>query len=229
MKPTSTSFFRFRSSGHYFFRSGSANNIRRSRRLFPVGPVMIVSPSRAKKLYESLSRNMYRAFSPMARLRSNVSPSATAPAAGLFPSTPSVPALSTAIFFPAIFFTHASTNDAFLPPMPLPFTGELSSPSAITATRCRGLALRNSLSCANRYSAAVSTGQSSVALSQHATNPSASVAWCAGWNKSSSPSSNKKCALRNAASPCFGVSGILPSTSHCRSTAGNSPPAKTPL
>src|SRR5271167_3126780 len=53
---------------------------------------------------------MYRAFNPIARLRSKVSPSATAPAAGLFPSTPSVPALSTAIFFPAILFTQTKSR-----------------------------------------------------------------------------------------------------------------------
>ena len=77
-----------------------------------------------------------------ARARSSVSPSATAPAAGLDPSLPSVPALSTAIFFPAIFSTQSSTKAELRPPTPSPVTGELTSPSAMTATRRPGLALR---------------------------------------------------------------------------------------
>ena len=72
-------------------------------------------------------------------------PSATAPAAGLEPSLPSVPALSTAIFFPAIFSTQSSTKAELRPPTPSPVTGELTSPSAMTATRRPGFALAQTL------------------------------------------------------------------------------------
>ena len=101
------------------------------------------------------------AFSP----RATVVPSATAPAAGLLPSMPSVPALSTAIGWPAIFAAHASTNVALRPPIPLPVTGELTSPSASSATRLPGFAWRKSASCRSKKSAALSTGQSSVEFS----------------------------------------------------------------
>ena len=47
-------------------------------------------------------------------------PSAAAPAAGLDPSFPSVPALSTVIFLPAILSTHSSTNAELRPPSPSP-------------------------------------------------------------------------------------------------------------
>src|SRR5881394_2202316 len=107
-------------------------------------------------------------------------PFATAPAPELLPSIPSVPALSTATFSPAIFSTQASTNAEFLPPIPFPVTGELTSPSAIKATRRPRCITRNSASCLSNASAAFSTGHSSVELSQHVTKPNASAAWCAG-------------------------------------------------
>jgi hypothetical protein len=159
---------------------GSAINIRRSRKLFPVGPVRIASPSLAKKVCASLRRSASPRSSPAARARASVSPSATAPAAGLLPSIPSVPALKTATFAPAIFSTQASTNAAFRPPVPFPVTGELTSPSAITATRRPGCAPRKSSSCRSKFSAAFSTGQSSVVLSHAVMQPSASAARCAG-------------------------------------------------
>ena len=57
-----------------------------------------------------------------------------------------VPALNTATRLPAIFSTQASTNAEFLPPIPSPVTGELTSPSAINATRSPKCACRNSSS-----------------------------------------------------------------------------------
>jgi aminopeptidase N len=114
----------------------SASKIRRSRKLFPVGPVKIASPSFEKKVNASLRSKKSRGLSPCCRARFSVSPSATAPAPGLFPSTPSVPALNTATLFPAILSAQHKTNAEFLPPRPSPFTGELTSPSAIRATRC---------------------------------------------------------------------------------------------
>ncbi len=155
---------------------GSAIRIRRSRKLFPVGPVRTVSSNRAKNVCASLRLNASRGSSLAARARASVSPSATAPAAGLFPSIPSVPALKIATLFPSILSTQASTKAEFLPPIPFPVTGELSSPSAISATRRPACAFRNSSSCLSKYSAAFSTGQSSVVLSQVVLNPSASAA-----------------------------------------------------
>ena len=87
-----------------------------------------------------------------------MSPSATAPAAGLFPSIPSVPALNTVILRPAIFSTHASTNAEFLPPMPFPVTGEATSPSAIKATRWPGFSRFKSSNCPSSASTAFSIG-----------------------------------------------------------------------
>src|ERR1017187_355199 len=87
-----------------------ASRILRSRRLFPVGPVSIASPSALKNGYASNLSSAARASSPRRRARSRVVPSTTAPAARLLPSTPSVPALSAVILSPAIFSTHASAN-----------------------------------------------------------------------------------------------------------------------
>src|SRR5881394_3120532 len=61
-----------------------------------------------------------------------------------------------------------------------PVTGELTSPSAINATRCPRWIVCNSSSWPSSDVAAFSTGQSSVELSQQVTNPRASAAWCAG-------------------------------------------------
>ena len=77
--------------------------------------------------------------SPTAAARASVSPSATAPAAGLLPSIPSVPALNHRIGFPAIFGTHARTNAELRPPIPLPVTGLLTSPSASNRNRPAGI------------------------------------------------------------------------------------------
>ena len=161
------------------FPCPSISNTRKSRKLFPVGPVITASSSAAKNLCASLSRNAAAGSKPSVRAREIVSPSATAPAAGLFPSIPSVPALKTVIFRPAIFCAQASTNAEFLPPTPFPVTGELTSPSAISATRSPGFSRCHPSSCSSKYPAAFSTGQSSVELSQQVTKPQASVAWCA--------------------------------------------------
>ncbi len=83
------------------------------------------------------------------------------------------------IVSPAIFFTESSTNARFLPPMPSPVTGELTSPSAMTATDFPGFACLSAASCARRKSTAFSTGQLSVVLSQTVMNSMDSEARCA--------------------------------------------------
>ena len=158
----------------------STNNTLKSLKLFPVGPVTTASSDLAKNVPASLARKNSATFIPSSPALANVKPSATAPAAKLFPSIPSVPQLNTLTRFPAIVSAHANTNAAFLPPTPGPVTGELTSPSAINATRRPPCTAENSSSCFNKYSAASTTGQSSVELSQHVINPIASAARCAG-------------------------------------------------
>ena len=140
----------------------------------------MASPSFEKNVNASLRRKESFGSSPASPARSSVCPSATAPAPELFPSIPSVPALKTATFFPAIFSTLDSTKAEFRPPVPFPVTGELTSPSAISATRCPRYSARNSSSCCSNDSTAFSTGQSSVELSQQVTKPNASAVRCAG-------------------------------------------------
>src|SRR5208337_2289934 len=95
-----------------------ASRIRRSRRLLPVGPVTTASPNASKNGCASNLSRAAAASSPCACARATVVPSATAPAAVLLPSIPSVPALSTVTFSPAIPCAHASANCWFRPPTP---------------------------------------------------------------------------------------------------------------
>src|SRR5271170_6438882 len=113
----------------------TASKILRSRRLFPVGPVSIASPSALKNGYASNFSSAARASSPRACARDSVEPSAIAPAEGLLPSMPSVPALSTVIFSPAIFSAQASANCWLRPPTPPSVTFTVTSPPEIKHTR----------------------------------------------------------------------------------------------
>src|SRR5262245_56634555 len=72
-----------------------ATKIRHSRRLLPVGPVTIASPRALKKLNESLFCKLRSSQTPFSPPRRSASGSVIAPAAGLLPSIPSVPALNT--------------------------------------------------------------------------------------------------------------------------------------
>ena len=86
-----------------FVSGHQASSTRKSLTLFPVGPVWTASPSFSNSGNELNPLKCAPTSSPAFCARSRVVPSATAPAAGLVPSIPSVPALSAAMFSPAIF------------------------------------------------------------------------------------------------------------------------------
>ena len=64
----------------------------------------------------------------------DISDSAIAPAASVFPSIPSVPTETMTVFLFCLFkfFNMYKTNSWFLPPFPLPFTITVVSPPKIT-------------------------------------------------------------------------------------------------
>ena len=70
----------------------SLSRMRRSRRLFPVGPVSRVSPSAVNSGQASKAASAACGSKPRACARATVAGSARAPAAGLLPSAPSLPA-----------------------------------------------------------------------------------------------------------------------------------------
>ena len=129
-----------------YARPHSANNILKSLKLFPVGPVTTASSNRAKNVSASLARKNSAASipnSPRPRQRLTIRHRPrrkTIPIDPIRPRDSTPPRAS-----PAIFSTHASTNAEFLPPTPGPVTGELTSPSAINATRLPAMRRRKFL------------------------------------------------------------------------------------
>lgn len=111
----------------------------KSLMLFPVGPVMMLSSKASNNGNALNSTNAWSSGRPRDRARSLVVPSTIAPAAELFPSIPSVPALSTAIFSPATLVAQYSANCWFLPPTPTrpawPPIFTVTSPPEIRQTR----------------------------------------------------------------------------------------------
>ena len=109
----------------------AASRMRRSRTFVPVGPVAITSPSATKNEYESLRRRKSSTSSPIAVARSMVVLSTIAPAAGLLPSMPSVPAQSATVLDTFRDRVRRKAVSRFRPPMPLPRTGHANSPPEI--------------------------------------------------------------------------------------------------
>src|SRR5882724_3658314 len=117
----------------YFCSQSAASRMRTSRTFVPVGPVAITSPNATKNEYESLRRRKSSTSSPIAVARSIVVLSTIAPAAGLFPSRPSVPAQNVTVP-KEIDLLRRSADSRLRPPVPLPWTGHANSPPEIKQT-----------------------------------------------------------------------------------------------
>src|SRR5438105_14223623 len=107
-----------------------------SRTFVPVDPVVIASPSAMKNEYESLRLRKSLASSPRAFARWIVVLSMIAPAAGLLPSMPSVPAQTATVSDEMLFSDLASrkAESRLRTPIMLPWIGHANLLSDTTQT-----------------------------------------------------------------------------------------------
>ena len=156
-------------------RNNFLSIIRRSRTFVPVGPVTIASPSSQRTRMNRFSREMTQRPNLTLGLGSKSVSSAIAPAAGLLPSIPSVPALRTTMFcLRSISIAQRRTVSRLRPPRPSPngtrklSTGDQQTGVCSDVSRSSSRRQPSAIGCSQISSATTGTKPKTLARAQAA-------------------------------------------------------------